>query len=141
MTMIVSSTFAVAAVLAGWSGGQAQAGESPTTKGAGAAKLLEISRPNAAPAERIDTSTFMSCPKCKTEWSSRIDYTARGANKPTVWVAKHLCEGCDTTIAVVGHGKAKHDVVTHKCSACGAPDAACCATSKGAGPTPGMGKN
>ena len=103
--------------------------------------MLEINRPDAAPAVQTDASTPMSCPKCKTEWSSRIDYTARGANKPTVWVAKHLCEGCDTTIGVVGHGKSKHDVVTHKCSACGAPNAGCCATSKGAGPTKGMDKN
>jgi hypothetical protein len=32
---------------------------------------------------------------------------------------------------VEGQGKGKHDVVTHKCGACGAEALACCNTRKG----------
>jgi hypothetical protein len=133
-------TFVLAALLAAWLGGEAQAAEDSTSKGAGAAKLLGLNRPKPASEEATGASVPMSCPKCKSEWTARKDYTARGATKPMVWVEKHLCQGCDTTISVAGHGKAKHDVVTHKCTACGATDAACCATSKAAGPTKGMDK-
>jgi len=137
-TIKLSLTFALATIIAVWLGGRAQAGEEPTSKGAGAAALLGLNRAKPAVAER-STVTPMSCPKCKTEWTSRIDYTARGATKPTIWAGKHLCEGCDTIISVVGHGKTNHDVVSHKCTACGALDASCCATSKGGGATKGMG--
>ena len=84
----------------------------------------------------------MSCPKCKDEYSTRTDLTARGANKPTVVVARHLCGGCDTTIAVGGgHGKTKYDVVTHTCNSCGAASLACCSTTKdGNAATKGMEK-
>lgn len=140
-TVACGSSFVLAVALVTWLGGQVQAQELPTGKGAGAAKLLELNRSKAPSSDKADTAIPMSCPKCRSEWTSRTDYTARGAMKPKVWVEKHLCEGCDTTISVVGHGKAKHDVVTHKCASCGATDASCCATTQGAGPTKGMGKN
>jgi hypothetical protein len=72
----------------------------------------------------------MSCGKCKDELVTSKDMTARGANKPDVTVARHLCDGCKTTITTVGHGKGKHDVATHKCTASGAPSAGCCSTKK-----------
>lgn len=97
--------------------------------------LLGI-KTKAVPTE--STYTPMSCPKCKDEYSKRVDWSARGINKPTVLVVKHLCAGCDTTITTEGHGKAKRDVVTHKCTSCGAAESSCCATSKGGGSTKGM---
>ena len=83
--------------------------------------------PIAAPAE----SPQMACAMCKDKVTSRIDYSARGANKPTIRVVTHLCESCGTDWAVVGHGKAKQSVASHKCTSCGAESLACCDTSKG----------
>jgi hypothetical protein len=95
-------------------------------------------RLNTAPA----TVVSMPGPKCKDEFVKRVDWTARGAHKPTVLIAKHLCASCATTISVEGHGKAKRDVVIHKCSSCGAKTLACCTTKKGnETPTKGMEKN
>ena len=73
----------------------------------------------------------MACPKCKDKVTKKVDYTVRGANKPTVTVVTHLCEGCGTDWKVVGHGKAKQSIATHKCTGCGAEDLACCNTTKG----------
>jgi len=73
----------------------------------------------------------MSCPKCKDEYSTRVDWSARGAHKPSVLVTKHLCDGCDTTITTVGRGKQAKEVVVHKCTSCGADSLACCSTNKG----------
>jgi hypothetical protein len=90
--------------------------------------LLGI-KTKAVPSE--STYVPMSCLKCKDEYSTRVDWSARGAHKPTVLVARHLCDGCDTTIATVGHGKQARDVATHKCTSCGAESLACCSTKKG----------
>ena len=97
----------------------------------GASKLLQLSAGPAVPAVSAVTETKpMACSKCKDEFSTRVDLTARGANKPTILVAKHLCEGCGTDWSVVGHGKAKVSVATHKCTSCGAESLACCNTKK-----------
>lgn len=80
----------------------------------------------AAPAEIPQ----MACPKCKDKVAKKIDWTARGANKPTILVTTHLCDGCGTDWNVVGHGKAKVSVAAHKCTGCGAESLACCNTSK-----------
>jgi hypothetical protein len=90
---------------------------------------------NTAPA-----AASMACPKCKDESYGQIDRTARGANKPLVFVAHHLCGSCETTFAVEGTGKASHDVATHKCNSCGAASLACCSTTKGGEATKGMEK-
>ena len=70
----------------------------------------------------------MGCAKCNDEFVTRKDVTARGANKPDITVARHLCAGCATTSTTVGQGKAKHEVTTHKCAS-GAPG--CCSTKSG----------
>lgn len=113
---------------------QVQAQSQSTSKGAGAAKLLEL-KPVATTtlSARPAAVSPKACPKCRSEWSSRTDYTARGALKPKVWVERHLCEGCETTISVVGQGKGKRDVAVHKCTTCGAPDAGYCGMSKSMG--------
>ena len=90
-------------------------------------KLRELidARKSAQPAPTAVEP--MACPKCKTGVTRRVDWTARGANKPTVLIAKHLCERCDTTISTTGQGKASRDVVTHGCSMSGGT---CCKANK-----------
>lgn len=111
------------ALLAGMSG-MANAQEK------GATKLLRLGGTLIEPRSSASDSKPMSCLKCKDEYVSRVDWSARGASKPTVLVAKHLCEGCANTLAVSGHGKAKTTTTLHSCSSCGAESLACCSTSK-----------
>lgn len=97
----------------------------------------------AAPAPVVAAATgakAMSCGKCKEEYSRRIDSSARGANKPAIFVARHLCEGCSTEWKVVGHGKEKASVASHVCRSCGAASAACCSPRDSDVATKGMGK-
>lgn len=84
---------------------------------------------NAAPASAAIAQ--MPCPKCKDKVTERVDYSARGANKPTIRVVTHLCGGCGTDWQITGVGKAKQSVASHKCTSCGAETLACCNTSKG----------
>ncbi len=93
-------------------------------------RLDEYKR-NHSPAPAPVEIPQMACPKCKDKVTTRVDMTARGANKPTIRVVTHLCEGCGTDWKVVGHGKAKQSVATHKCTGCGAENLACCNTTKG----------
>jgi len=107
----------------------------------GATRLLRqtgaLVEPKSAPSEYKP----MTCAKCKDEYVSRVDWTARGANKPTILVARHLCDGCGNTWAVSGHGKAKTTTAVHTCTSCGVESLACCSTSKsGAAATKGMEK-
>jgi hypothetical protein len=74
-----------------------------------------------------NTQSVMACPTCRDEYTTRVDTTAKGSIKPTVVIAKHLCDGCKTTIKTVGVGKASGSVVEHKCAAGTASDANCCA--------------
>jgi hypothetical protein len=102
----------------------------PTAKG-GATKLLEFNGRAVVSQSEASKSQPMPCAKCKDEAVQRVDWTARGANKPTILVSKHLCEGCATTLSTVGFGKGKQQVATHKCTSCGAENLACCNTKKG----------
>lgn len=113
----------------------------PTAKG-GASKLLEITgRPATAVKAEPSDYTPMSCAKCKDDLVSRVDWSARGANKPTTVTARHLCEGCGNTWIISGHGKAKTETASHTCTSCGAESLACCSTSKsGVAATKGMEK-
>lgn len=99
------------------------------TKGSGAELLVKPVRPALVSDVTTNKPAAMPCPKCRSEWSSHPDYTARGVIKPTVWVEKHLCEGCETTITTAGVGKAKHSVPVHKCTTCGAPNEGCCSST------------
>jgi hypothetical protein len=138
LARLAGITMAVA--LFGGAAGTLNAGEIPTAKG-GASKLLELTgRPVTLKSEPRDYKP-MSCTNCKDEFVRRVDWSVRGANKPTIIVANHLCGGCDTTIATVGHGKAKTTAAVHKCTSCGAESLACCSTSKsGVTATKGMEK-
>jgi hypothetical protein len=121
-------------------GGAAEVKAQNGAKG-GATKLLELSGlQRAAKTTEAAVITPMSCGKCKDQYSQRGDLSARGANKPTVFVATHLCAGCGTDWDVVGHGKAKVSVATHKCISCGAETLTCCNTRGATVATKGMEK-
>lgn len=116
--------------------GSAQAQYKPTGDDGIAAspklrQQLDEYKRNHSPAPTPAAIAQMPCAKCTDKVTTRVDYSARGANKPTIRVVTHQCEGCGTDWAVVGHGKAKQSVATHKCSSCGAEMAACCNTTKG----------
>jgi hypothetical protein len=116
--------FAVALALLTLTASEVTAQEKGSAKGG--ARLLLPPSPSPAPSDYKP----MSCAKCKDEWVERPVVAMKATAPKTQLIARHLCGGCDTTIAVEGFGKAKHDVVTHKCSSCGAAEAACCATKK-----------
>jgi hypothetical protein len=67
---------------------------------------------------------------CKDDYIIRVDLTAKGAIKPTVMVATHMCPGCETTVSRGGQGKTAQNVVTHKCLTDGAESVGCCAAKK-----------
>ena len=127
---------ALAGIALSWFASSAQAQYKPTGDDGIAAspklrQQLDEYKRNHSPAPVPAAVAQMPCAKCKDQVTSRVDYSARGANKPTIQVVTHLCEGCGTDWAVIGHGKAKQSVATHKCTSCGAATLACCNTSKG----------
>jgi hypothetical protein len=72
----------------------------------------------------------MACAKCFDIWTTKLNPQAKGAEvlagAATKLVAKHACGGCETSWTVVGGGKTKHSVATHKCTAEVANNFACC---------------
>jgi hypothetical protein len=116
------------ALLGGASSGL-KAGEIQTGKG-GATRLLELSGRQVTPKIESAARNPMPCGMCKDEYVTRTDSTARGANKPAITVATHLCGGCGNEWVVSGHGKAKITTAVHTCTSCGAESLACCYTSK-----------
>lgn len=93
-------------------------------------RLNEYNR-NHSPAPATAEVAKMQCPKCTDQLTTRVDYSARGANKPVIQVVTHQCKDCGVDWKIVGVGKAKTSVATHKCSSCGAENLACCKTGKG----------
>lgn len=79
----------------------------------------------------------MACPKCKTINYTRVTKEWKGNVTQVTPGTKHLCPGCENAFEVSGHGKAKKEVVVHKCSKCGSKGAFCCVV-KGGTPTKGM---
>jgi len=81
----------------------------------------------------------MSCANCQDVLTNVPDITSRGLGArallargvPTKTVVVHLCKKCGTDWKVVGVGKAKQMVATHKCTSCGSESIACCNTAKG----------
>ena len=84
----------------------------------------------AAKSVVADTSKPTACANCKNEYLTREDWTVKGLIKPKVTSVKHLCPGCETSVSVIGGGKAKHDVVTHKCDSCRSVALTCCSVGK-----------
>lgn len=112
----------------------------------GAARLMDLMRPPAAPTipAASPRTMPMSCPKCQDVVKRAPDRNAKGAElllpggSATTSVVQHLCESCSTTVTTVGHGKAKQDIAQHTCTACGAASKSCCSTVAHGKPTPGM---
>ncbi len=130
----------IALTLFGGAAGTLDAGEIQTGRG-GATKLLELSGRLVTPISDASEPRAMSCAKCRDEYLRRVDWSARGANKPTITVTRHLCDGCGNTWVVSGHGKAKTSTAVHTCTSCGVESLACCTTSKsGVAATKGMEK-
>ena len=123
-------------LLLSWSAYQVHAQSSQPAKGG--ELLITMGRTKATTLEKVAPAKPMSCPKCKSEWTSHPDTFARGAIKPFVWAEKHLCEGCETTITTAGVGKGKHSVPIHKCTTCGAPNEACCTAANTTGAAKAM---
>jgi hypothetical protein len=75
----------------------------------------------------------MACPKCTDISVAAPTRQAKGAEVlagATKVVAKHTCAGCDSSLNVVGTGKDKHNVATHKCTANVANTQICCGAMK-----------
>ena len=82
----------------------------------GATDLLQP-RSNDTCCEVVRT-VVMECPKCQSDWQVKTDASARGVNKPTYLVEKHLCSKCGTELKTIGQGKQAKDVATHTCAGC-----------------------
>jgi hypothetical protein len=90
-------------------------------------KLREILDNRAVTPPVAAVKAPMACALCKDEFVTRTDTTARGAIKPTVTVAKHLCNSCETRTVVKGQGKAQTTSSTQSCRAGETAGPACCA--------------
>src|ERR1035437_10148426 len=75
----------------------------------------------------------MACPKCADVQATEVNRQAKGAEilagAATKVVVKHNYTGCEVNWTVVGEGKAKHSVATHKCTADVPNNLACCASN------------
>ena len=77
----------------------------------------------------------MSCPKCKDVTVTYVERTFKASEPKEKVKTQHTCPGCNTTITVEGHGKARKDVLKHVCGNCGSHDAFCCVLKKAGEPT------
>jgi hypothetical protein len=90
------------------------------------------------------TAPSMACPKCKDAWVAQVDKDPKGlgsrtlTDQTTKLVAQHLCQACAADWNVVGTGKARQSIASHKCTSCGAENLACCSKDSGAVATKGM---
>ena len=114
------------------------AAETKTGKG-GASDLMSKPIQSSKDVQDLQAgdTVAMACPKCKTINYTRVTKEWKGNVTQATPGTKHLCPGCENAFEVTGHGKAKKDVVVHKCSKCGSKDAFCCVV-KGPGVTKGM---
>jgi len=130
---LLSIALAVAAVIVMPVNSSAQ--EKGSAKG-GAQKLMKpVSTLEDLSAIQPGDMMVMSCPKCKNVSVSYVERTFKPVATTDKVKTQHTCPGCNNTITVEGHGKAKHDVVKHVCQKCGSHDAFCCVLKKGSGAT------
>ncbi len=87
----------------------------------------------ASTARAVAAAPAMACPKCADVLTTEVNHQAKGgqllAGTATQKVAKHTCSACETKLSVVGEGKARHSVATHKCAADVPNPATCCASN------------
>ena len=132
----------IAAVAVFGAAGHLNAQEKGSAKG-GAGQLTSKPIRNLGDLAAIQPGDMMvmSCPKCKNVSISYVEPTFKATEPKDKVRAQHTCPGCNTTIVVEGHGKAKKDVVKHVCMSCGSKEASCCVMKQGGEPTKGMEKN
>src|ERR1035437_1497614 len=74
----------------------------------------------ASTAIAIAALPAMTCPKCADVRTTEVSRQAKGAEVltgVTKVTTRHTCAGCEVKWTVVGEGKGKHSVATHKCTA------------------------
>jgi hypothetical protein len=75
---------------------------------------------NASAAPAVAAAPSMACPMCKDLKITEVNPFAKGgqvlAGTNIKTVVNHTCPACQTTQTIVGEGKARHTVATHKCA-------------------------
>jgi hypothetical protein len=119
MKSLICSGLALAVAAAVWS---------PILASAEQLKGGQVLVGKSAPAVTAATAPGqpMACAQCKDEFTSAVDWTARGAIKPVVAAQKHLCGACKTSLKTTEAGKHSTQVATHTCSMGGNELASCC---------------
>lgn len=102
-------------------------------------KWAAVATKAEADAVKPGDSIAMVCGKCKTLNITLVTQDTKTKTK-LIPGEKHLCEGCKSTITVVGSKAHNKEIIKHVCKACGDDSAFCCVTKPGAGPTEGMEK-
>ena len=111
-----------------------------SAKGGGQQLMKPVRTPQDLGELKPGDMMVMSCPKCKNVTVSYVEPTFKATEPKDKVKAQHTCPGCNTSVTVEGHGKAKKDVLKHVCMTCGSKDAFCCVMKKGSDPTKGMEK-
>lgn len=102
-------------------------------------KWAPVATKAEADAVKPGDSIAMVCAKCKTVSVTLVTQDTKTKTK-LIPGEKHLCEGCNSTIEVVGSKAHNKEIIKHVCKACGDDSAFCCATKPGSGATKGMEK-
>ena len=146
-TNMIGAAIAIAVALTAWLPTTASAAETmkPMKGGEHMLMLQGINTKQQADDLKTGDSIAMVCSKCKTVWVTRVKQGVKGAElltakgQPTEIIGTHACNGCNSTLEVVGVQKGAHLELKHTCKACGDDSAFCCATKPGSG-TKGMEK-
>jgi hypothetical protein len=97
-------------------------------------KVRQALDAKAASATVATTKTAtMACSKCQDIVVTSSNPQAKASEimaGDTKVVAKHTCGGCESNLDVVGTGKGKQTVATHKCTAAVANNLTCCSAMK-----------
>lgn len=93
-----------------------------------------LNEPKAAAAPAVALAPAMTCPKCADILTTEVSRQAKTGEllvaAATRTVAKHTCTACETKLTMVGEGKARHAVASHKCVAEVPNPATCCASNQ-----------
>lgn len=114
---IIAVGFAMAVAFALWAPETTNAADQ--VKGAEKLMSKPVTTLGDLSAIRPGDMMVMSCPKCKNATVHYVEPTFKATESRDKVKTVHTCPGCNSTITVEGHGKAKKDVVTHVCQTCG----------------------
>jgi hypothetical protein len=94
-------------------------------------QMLNERKAAATPAVAVVPA--MACPKCADVTTTETNPQAKGgeilAGTATKAVTRHACTTCETRMVVVGEGKGRHTIASHKCAADVPNPATCCASN------------